>query len=41
MVLSNFSIPVLGMDVDGVVLASVIAEYLGVCIGLWLFAREV
>lgn len=30
----------LGMDVDGVALASVIAEYLGVFVGLWLVARE-
>ena len=30
----------LGMDVDGVALASVIAEYLGVGVGLWLVARE-
>ena len=29
-----------GMDVDGVALASVIAEYLGVGVGLWLIARE-
>ena len=30
----------LGMDVDGVALASVIAEYLGVGVGLWLIVRE-
>ncbi len=29
-----------GMDVDGVALASVIAEYFGVMAGLWLISRE-
>ncbi len=30
----------LGMDVDGVALASVISEYIGVFVGLWLVKRE-
>jgi len=30
----------LGMDVDGVALASVISEYIGVFVGLWLLKRE-
>lgn len=30
----------LGMDVDGVALASVISEYMGVIVGLWLVKRE-
>jgi len=30
----------LGMDVDGVALASVISEYIGVLVGLWLVQRE-
>ena len=30
----------LGMDVDGVALASVISEYIGVVVGLWLVKRE-
>ncbi len=30
----------LGMDVDGVALASVISEYIGVMVGLWLVKRE-
>lgn len=30
----------LGMDVDGVALASVISEYIGVFVGLWLLKRQ-